>query len=127
MIIGVGIDLADVKEFREKLCDDLISELFLTEEIEYCRSQVRYWENFAGRFAAKEAMFKALGKGLSSGLRFRDVELIRCADTGAVSIKLHGEALLEAEKLGVLKLSVSISHTRESAIAIVIAEGSETV
>ncbi len=127
MIIGVGIDLVDVKQFRDKLNDELVQELFLTDEIEYCRSQVRFWENFSARFAAKEAVFKALGHGLSSGLRFRDVEVVRRTDTGAVSIKLHGKALKEAEKLGIVKLPLSISHTRECAIAIVIAEGSETV
>ncbi len=50
---GIGIDLVEIDQFRKKLSEDLIREVFLPDEIEYCRSQVRYWENFAGRFAAK--------------------------------------------------------------------------
>lgn len=119
---GIGIDLVEIDHFRKKLSEDLIREVFLPDEIEYCRSQVRYWENFAGRFAAKEAVFKALGLGLSSGLRFRDIEVIRCPVKGSISVKLHGGALEAAGEMGITGLSVSISHTRRAAIALAVAE-----
>jgi len=127
MVKGIGIDLVEVQQFRAKLTDELVNELFTESEIEYCRSQVRYWENFAARFAAKEATFKALGKGLSAGLRFKDVEVVKNMETGAVSIKLHRSALRAMEENSVSALSVSLSHTRQSAIAVVIAETSGTV
>lgn len=127
MVLGIGIDLVDVERFREKLTDELIEELFLPSETDYCRSQIRYWENFAARFAAKEAAFKALGHGLSSGLRFREVEVQRDMKTGAVFLNLHGSALRAMRQNGVSRLLVSLSHTRKSAIAMVIAEGPEKV
>lgn len=123
MVTGTGIDIVDVVSFRKRLDDRLVEELFLPAEIEYCRSQVRYWENFAVRFAAKEAAFKALGSGLSSGLRFKDVEIVKCLESGSISIKLHGKALIIQGERKIDKILVSVSHTKINAIAIVIAEG----
>lgn len=122
MVAGLGIDLVDVTEFRKKLSDELISELFLPEETLYCRTQVRSWENFAGRFAAKEATFKALSFGLSSGIRFRDVEVIKNHESGSVSLKLHNKALEIQNSLSITSFHLSISHTKNNAIAVVIAE-----
>ena len=123
MVIGIGIDSVDVVLFRSRLSDGLVEELFLPDEIQYCKSQVRYWENFAARFAAKEAAFKALGAGLSSGLRFRDIEIVKFHDTGSVSLKLHGKALMVKKEKKIDSILVSLSHTRKNAVAIVIAEG----
>ena len=122
MVIGLGIDLVDVSDFRKKLSNELISELFLPEEIKYCRSQVRFWENFAGRFAAKEATFKSLSSGLSSGIRFRDVEVVKDHETGSVSLRLFNKALKLQNALGITTFHLSISHTKNNAIAVVIAE-----
>lgn len=122
MVVGIGIDSVDVVSFREKFTDDLAEELFLPDEIEYCRSQVRYWENFAARFAAKEAAFKALGAGLSSGLLFKDVEVVRCAETGSISLALYDKALSVQISKEITVLHVSISHTARNAVAIVVAE-----
>ena len=122
MIIGLGIDIVDLAAFKDRLDDDLIAELFLPAETEYCRTQVRFWENFAGRFAAKEAAFKALGSGLEQGLRFDQIEIVR-AGTGAVSLALTGRAAELAAEQGVSKTFVSISHSRSNAVAVVIAEG----
>ncbi len=122
MIAGIGIDTVDVVSFRERLNENLVNELFLAAEINYCKSQVRYWENFAARFAAKEATFKAMGSGLSSGLRFKDVEIVKCYDSGSISLSLHGDALILQKEMNISKLLVSVSHTKLNAIAIVIAE-----
>jgi holo-[acyl-carrier protein] synthase len=123
VVLGIGIDTVDVVSFRNRLDGRLVDELFLPAEIDYCRSQVRSWENFAARFAAKEAAFKAIGRGLASGIRFLDVEIVRNTDTGAVSLKLHGKALFFQKSLGIQSLHVSISHTKNNAVAIVVAEG----
>lgn len=122
-IKGLGIDLVDMETFRAKLTPELIEEVFLPEEVAYCCTQTRSWENYAARFAAKEAAFKALGRGLAQGLRFRQVEVVRDPNTGAVSLKLTGRALEVMEEAGVKELPVSLSHTRKAAIAIVIAHG----
>jgi holo-[acyl-carrier protein] synthase len=126
LVVGIGIDTVDMDSFRKKLTQELIDELFQPDEIAYCSSQVRFWENFAARFAAKEAAFKALGTGLSSGLRFKEVEIIKCMELGSVSIKLHGNALRAGNEKKVTRLFVSLSHSGRNAIAIVLAE-SKTV
>ena len=125
MIVGVGVDLVDIGVFRGRLDgnsgDELMDELFLPDEIAYARTQVRSWENFAARLAAKEAAFKALGAGLSQGLRWHDVE-VRREESGAVSLTLHGKARELAGKKNVTGCKVSLSHSRSNAIAIVIME-----
>ncbi len=121
-IIGVGIDIVDIGVFRKRLDEGMISELFLPGEIEYCSSRARPWESYAARFAAKEASFKALNAGLSHGLRWKNVEIIK-EESGAVSVHLSGNALEQASSRQVKQVYLSISHTRDSAIAIVTMEG----
>ena len=121
-IIGVGIDIVDIGIFKSRLDDGMIAELFLPGEIEYCSSRARPWESYAARFAAKEASFKALGAGLSSGLRWRSVEVIK-EESGAVSVKLSGKALEQAGNLQVKQIRLSISHSGVNAIAVVTMEG----
>lgn len=121
MIVGVGVDLVDIAAFRERLDEALIAELFLPDETAYARTQRRSWENFAGRLAAKEAAFKALGAGLSQGLRWCDVE-VRRGESGAVDLVLHGRARELAAAKHVTGCRVTLSHSRSSAIAIVVME-----
>jgi holo-[acyl-carrier protein] synthase len=121
MIVGLGIDIVDLDVFRGRLDDALIDELYLPAEAAYCRTQVRFWENFAARLAAKEAAFKALGAGLAQGLRFRDVEVVR-GPSGAVELALHGAAAARAAEVGARRLFVSLTHSREAAAAVVVAE-----
>lgn len=136
MITGTGIDIVDLAAFRRRIADDypagdhpaddhsgqeLQAELFLPLEIEYCHTQARYWENFAARFAAKEATFKALGAGLQEGLRWHDVEVVR-DPAGPVSLKLHGKAAQLAELQGVTSKHLSLSHCSQFAIAMVVLE-----
>ncbi|MBC8423685.1 holo-ACP synthase [bacterium] len=123
MIVGIGIDIVDVAEFRDRLDHALIDELFLPAEADYARSQARLEENFAARFAAKEAAFKALGAGLSQGLRWRDVEVVRDA-SGAVGLELHGAARALADEKNITGCRVSLSHTRSQATALVVMEKS---
>jgi holo-[acyl-carrier protein] synthase len=125
LIIGIGIDIVDMEEFRKRLTPALLDELFLSSEKAYSSSLARPWENFAVRFAAKEAAFKALGQGLSQGLSWQDVEVRRDEATGRVWLDLHGRAERLAEEKGVGASCLSLSHNKRSAIAIVIMEGSE--
>jgi len=121
-IIGVGIDIVEIGVFKSRLDDGMISELFLPGEIEYCSSRARPWESYAARFAAKEASFKALSAGLSHGLRWKQVEIVKM-ESGAVSVQLFGKALELAAEMHVKKIFLSISHSGENAIAIVTLEG----
>lgn len=120
--IGVGIDIVDVGVFRKRLDSGMVEELFLPGEIEYCNSRARPWESFAARFAAKEAVFKSLGQGLSQGLRWKQVEIVK-DDSGAVSVELSGRARCRADAISVKSISISISHTRAEAVAVAIAHG----
>ncbi len=121
VITGTGIDIVAVASFRRRLNDELIAELFLPDEVAYCRTQVRFWENYAARFAAKEATFKALGAGLEQGLRWHQVEVVRQPD-GPVHLKLHGLAGNLAKQQQVAAYHLSMSHSSDSAIAMVIME-----
>ena len=119
MVVGVGIDIVDLEVFRARLSDDLADELFLPAEVEYCKTQARSWEAFAARFAAKEALFKALGMGLAQGLRWKDVEILR-EPSGEPQLKLSGTALSAAGKRGAGRWLLSITHSRTSAAAVVV-------
>jgi len=121
LIIGVGIDLVDLDEFRDRLSDTVIRELFLPEEIEYSSSRARPWESYAVRFAAKEAAFKALGAGRAQGLAWKDIEVVRDAN-GVVGLRLTGSAGALADKRGVTGSLVSLTHTRRTAAAVVVLE-----
>ena len=120
-IIGIGLDIVDIDLFRKRLSDELIEEIFLPEEVLYASSQARSWESFAARLAAKEATFKALGHGLSSGLRWKDVEVVRNRDTGDVWVRLHGEALRISNDKGINTIHLSITHSSSDAVAVVVA------
>ena len=126
MIIGLGIDIVDVDDFRSRLDDALMEEVFLPDEAGYALSMARPWEHFAARLAAKEAAFRALGSGRHDGLRWRDVEVLR-ASSGAVGLALHGTAGELALSRGVDVCHVSLAHTRSAAVAVVVMErGGET-
>ncbi|MBD3278395.1 MAG: holo-[acyl-carrier-protein] synthase [Candidatus Aegiribacteria sp.] len=120
--IGVGIDIVDIGVFKKRLDSGMVEELFLPGEIDYCNSRARPWESFAGRFAAKEAVFKALGHGLAQGLCWKQVEVLK-DDSGAVSVELSGKARCRADAIKVKSISISISHTRNEAVAVAIAQG----
>ncbi len=121
MIIGIGIDIVDLGRFKKRLTPELIEELFLPDEIAYCRTQRRNEENYAARFGAKEAVFKALGAGLEQGLRWHDVEVVK-KESGAVRIQMSGRAAELANQKSVTQSFLSLSHSRDNAIAMVVLE-----
>ena len=125
MITGIGIDIVPVGTFHSRLDEELIAELFLPVEVAYCRTQSRFWENYAARFAAKEAAFKALGAGLEQGLRWHDVEVVR-DPAGPVRLRFHGKAAALAAERSVTASHLSLSHSSENAIAMVVLENQTT-
>jgi len=125
MIIGIGIDIIDidrVKRIADEYGDDMITRIFTEDEIEYCKSKANHEINFAGRFAAKEAFLKALGSGLRSGINWSDIEILR-DEFGKPVLFLSGTAKKHTEKLRVVGAHLSISHTAEYAVAVVVLEG----
>jgi len=117
VIIGVGIDVVDVPQFREALDED-VYDRFLIAEIDYCESRARPWECLAARAAAKWAAARALGMCGEFG---QDVELVR-RTAGDVELHFSGVALETAEALGATRWWVSITHTKDTALAVVVLE-----
>ena len=124
MIIGTGIDIAEVPRIRhsiERFGDRFLQRIYTAGEILYCDSKANRVERYAARFAAKEAAMKALGTGWSHGVRWRDCEVVRLPG-GRPGITFHGKAGEIAARLGVKHAALSLSHTAEQAIAQVILE-----
>jgi holo-[acyl-carrier protein] synthase len=124
LIIGIGIDLQDIGDFGRTLSrsgDEYVRRVFTLTESAYCRSLVDSTSSFAARFAAKEAAIKALGVSGREGLSWHDFEIFQ--DTsGAPSMRLSGVAANVASGNNVDRLLVSLTHSRLTAGAVVIAE-----
>lgn len=125
MISGVGVDIVEIRRISEAMGKhaNFIDKMFSKNEIEYLKSRNLRAEFVAGRFAAKEAVSKALGTGFS-GFEFKDIEIDRTA-AGKPIVVLKGKAKLIAQKYGNYKIHVSISHGVDSAIAYAIMEVDE--
>lgn len=124
MIVGTGIDIAEVHRIRqsiERFGARFLERIFTEAEMRYCDSKANRTERYAARFAAKEAAMKALGTGWNYGVRWRDCEVAR-QPGGRPTMHFHGKAGEFAAKLGVKNTALSISHTEEQAIAQVILE-----
>ena len=124
MIIGTGVDIAEVSRIRESIerfGDRFLHRIFTAGEVRYCGQKANRFESYAARFAAKEAGMKALGTGWSRGIRWRDIEVVR-AKGQRPTIQFHGEAAVIAAKLGTKNIALSLTHTSEQALAHVILE-----
>jgi holo-[acyl-carrier protein] synthase len=121
-VVGLGTDLVDVDRFRRAWArrgDRLVERLFSDAEREYAQSHRDPVPRLAARFAAKEAVMKALGVGLGD-LAFRDVEVVR-AESGAPGLVLSGRAAALASAQDVRRWQLSLSHTDTTAIAVALA------
>jgi len=124
VIIGSGVDLCEVDRMREAIerhGDRFKNRVFTDREIAYAESKANRFERYAARFAAKEAGMKALGTGWRGGLGWRDLEVTNL-HSGRPTLAFHGKAGEIAEKLGVRNVALSITHTAEQAMAMVILE-----
>jgi holo-[acyl-carrier protein] synthase len=125
VISGIGVDLVSIPRFArlmERRGDAAVARFFTAAEAERCRASKSAVESFAGRFAAKEAFFKALGTGWGLGGRWTEVEVVS-APSGAPSLRLSGRAADAAAEQGVSRIHLSITHTDETAAAFVVLEG----
>ena len=126
MIVGVGVDMVEVARIRRALEDPKIGgrfrdRVYTKNEIEYCERRQRKYESYAGRFAAKEAVMKALGRGWGAKVRWLDIEVVR-ARSGKPDIALHDKTARLAADLGIRRWALSITHTREHGLAFVVAQ-----
>src|SRR5215468_10286280 len=120
----MGVDIAEVGRIQkaiERHGETFLRRLYTQKEREYCEQFKNKFERYAGRFAAKEAAMKALGTGWRRGVRWVDLEVVREAG-GRPTIALDGVAKEIASKLGVRRISLSITHTSAEALAQVIFE-----
>jgi len=124
MIVGIGIDIAEVPRIAEaidRFGDRFLRRIYTEGEIRYCDSKKNRLERYAARFAAKEAAMKALGTGWNHGVRWRDCEVVR-KPGGRPTMLFHGRAGEFATRMKVRNIAVSLTHTAEQAMAQVILE-----
>ena len=124
MVLGLGTDLIETRRVQESI--DRFGERFLERiytagEIAYCTRKKNAAESFAARFAAKEAGAKALGTGISRGVSWKEFEVKREV-SGRPSLHLSGRAAELAGVMGVKKIQLSLTHSRDLAMAVVVAE-----
>ena len=118
LIAGVDIiEIHRVKRVFEQYGDRFLRRVYTAREIAYCRGRA---PQLASRFAAKEATMKALGTGVR-GIRWRDIEVVRGRGQ-APRIELHGTAQARADRLGLTDIALSLSHSREFAVASVVGD-----
>jgi holo-[acyl-carrier protein] synthase len=118
-VVGNGIDLVEVERIEKLVSrqkEKFLQRVYTPEEVDFCMKKARPAIHFAARFAAKEAVAKALGTGFSKGIRMRDIEVVSTA-AGPPQVRLSGAAAKLYDALGGKKVLLSLSHTAEQAIA----------
>uniref|UniRef100_L2FF05 Fatty acid synthase subunit alpha n=1 Tax=Colletotrichum fructicola (strain Nara gc5) TaxID=1213859 RepID=L2FF05_COLFN len=117
---NVGVDVEDITAINIEN-ETFIERNFTAGEIQYCQSAPSPQSSFAGRWSAKEAVFKSLGvSSKGAGAPLKDIEIAK-DESGAPVVKLHGDAAAAAKKVGLKDISVSISHSESQAIAVAVA------
>jgi holo-[acyl-carrier protein] synthase len=121
-IVGLGVDICEIARMERALArhPSMRARVFTTEEIAYCDGKARPAESYAGRFAAREAVIKALGGYRSR--RWQDISVTRNA-AGAPGIALAGNAKRRADAVGVDHVLITFTHERTNAVAFAIAVG----
>jgi len=119
--VRVGVDLVDVPGFEARFGDraEALAQVFTDAELAYCRRQPRPWPHLAARFAAKEALLKALTSGLTGAMTWRDIEVAR-DPAGTPRLVVTGATAEMVARQGLAPGSVSLSHTASHAIAVVL-------
>ena len=124
MIVGTGIDVVEIGRIQhaiDRYGQRFLNRVYLHAEQTYCQRKRRSAESFAARFAAKEAAAKALGTGISYGVNWLEIEVAR-EPTGKPFVRLHGRAAQIAQRLGVARSCLSLTHSADMAMASVVLE-----
>ena len=128
MIIGIGTDIVEVDRINRlvgKYGQRFIDKVFTPHEQEVCLGAANQGQRLAARFAAKEAVMKALGTGWARGVRFKDIE-IPSSEKQRPQVQLRGAAAERARKLGGATWHLSLTHIDRFAVAFVVLEGPGT-
>jgi len=125
MIISCGVDVCETARIAQMVADHgdaFLKRTFSSEELAYAQGRARESEHLAARFAAKEAVMKALGTGWSSGVSWLDIS-VSLPPSGAPALAVTGKASEIARQRGITKWHLSLSHCDSFGIAMVVAEG----
>jgi len=125
VILGSGVDLCEVPRIEAAVARygrRFLERIFTAKEIAYADLKANRFERYAARFAAKEAGMKALGIGWTGGVTWHDFEVVNLP-SGRPTLNFHGRAAEVAAKLGVRHVALSLTHTKEQALAMVVLEG----
>ena len=123
MIVGLGIDIVSVTDIQQSMISSerFVDRVFTSDEQDYSESKPNKYQHYAGCFAAKEAVVKALGTGWNEGIQWKHME-VKHESTGKPRIELVLNAKKQAELLQVKSIHISLSHTEQYATAIAILE-----
>jgi|ERR1700733_9396123 len=124
MVLGLGTDLIEIERIQasmDRFGERFLERIFTTEEIAYCWRKKQPAESLAARFAAKEAGAKALGTGISRGISWKEIEVIRKMGERPM-LHFNGRAGELAKAMGVRRAQLTLSHSRKLAIAVVVVE-----
>jgi holo-[acyl-carrier protein] synthase len=124
MVLGLGTDLIEIERIQQSLDrfgERFTRKVFTAGEIAYCERKKHSAESFASRFAAKEAAAKALGTGISRGVQWKEIE-VRREPGERPTLHLSGRAAERAASMGIRNLQLSLTHSRDVAMAVVVAE-----
>lgn len=125
MIEAIGIDLVEIQRIEEAISrygERFTERVFTPWEIQYCRSKINPMLSFAGRFAVKEAVFKAVGTGFAEGVKWKSVEIVN-DQKGQPRVRL-GKAI--RDHIGDKEILISLSHTKEHSVAVAIMLGNKS-
>lgn len=122
-MLFIGTDIVEISRIREAALRHpaMWDKVLTPREKSYCQTKANGYQCLAGRFAAKEAVLKALGLGLS-GVSWRDIEILP-DEQGQPQVSIYGKLLDRSRELRIKKINLSISHSREYAMAVAIGEG----
>lgn len=128
MIVGSGIDIIEIERIQksiDRFGQRFLNRVYRSAEQAYClKKKTNAAESFAARFAAKEAAAKALGTGMSHGVNWLEIEVIR-EPSGRPTLQFHGRAAERAERMGVIHASLSLTHSTGLAVASVVLESAQ--
>jgi len=126
VIRGLGTDIVEIVrigEMIERHGELFLQRVYTEQEVAYCQKRSSSYQHFAGRWAAKEAVLKALGTGWAKGIAWRDIEVVSLA-SGQPRVNVYGAVKELSESAGISGFLVSISHCRSHATAAAVAVGS---
>lgn len=123
MAHGVGIDIIEVNRIEKLITssDRFKQRIYTQNEVDYCEARKNKAQNYAARFAAKEAFLKAIGTGWRSGVAFREIEVVN-DEQGKPEIHLHGRTKKITQDRHIKNIQLSLSHVKELAVAVVVVE-----